>query len=180
VLEYQLNKRLDSDCAARVRGNYHNFVIAYLVADLYTCHNEGGGGMPLDELFMYRTASGKVPLKDWLNQLATSEPRALGKCLELINYLNDFGPQDLNPPRAKRLGDGILELRTRSGTVQYRILFFFCGTARTSAACMSHGFKKGGKRASEDPNNAEIEEAKGHRNLVLSNRDRYTEDWEEP
>jgi putative component of toxin-antitoxin plasmid stabilization module len=134
--------------------------------------------MPLDELLVFRTALATVPLKDWLGELNTTEPRAYAKCLERINHLQQFGNQ-VKMPRAKILRDGIWELRAKSGQVHYRIIFFFCGKPGVMAACMTHGFKKGGKGASEDPNNAEIESAVKCRALVLSDRERYTADWEQ-
>jgi hypothetical protein len=56
------------------------------------------------------------------------------------------------------------------GTVNYRILYFFCGS---NVVCLSHGFTKEG----EVPD-AEIETALKRRKLVEKDRDKYTADWE--
>jgi putative component of toxin-antitoxin plasmid stabilization module len=129
--------------------------------------------MPLEELLVFRHESGSVPLDDWLNELRKTDRRAFAKCLERITNLAEFA-NEVGPPRAKALRDGIWELRARCGSVHYRILFFFCGKA---AACLSHGFKKGGKGASESPD-AEIEVAIRNRTLVTANRNKHTMDWQ--
>ena len=38
------------------------------------------------------------------------------------------------------LRNGIYELRAKVGTVNYRVLYFFCGS---NVACLSHGLTKG-------------------------------------
>src|SRR5258708_40058110 len=126
--------------------------------------------MPLDQLLVFRPDRGRSsPFGKWLSDLKTNEPSAYKKCLYVISYLIQSGPTGLAMPNAKLLRDGIWELRTRAGKVRYRILFFICWK---NIACISHGFKKGGRGSSEDPNNEEIEIAIHRRQLVIADRDR--------
>jgi phage-related protein len=157
---------------ARVRCFYRNFVIDSLTAVDILFYVEGGW-MPLDILLVFCRESGTIPLREWLDELRTIEPRAYAKCLELIDALMQLGNR-LGPPRAKLLSDGIWELRARSGRVRYRIFYFFVGKG---AACLSHGFKKGGSGDTPSPN-SEIELAVKRRCLVISDRDQYTANWE--
>jgi phage-related protein len=129
--------------------------------------------MPLDRLLVFCNESGNCPVTTWLAELRKTERRGYAKCLDRIRSLAEFGNR-LSPPRAKALRDGIWELRGNSGNVHYRILFFFCGK---SVACLSHGFKKGGKGDSESPD-AEIEVAIERRTLVSSDRSKFTATWE--
>src|SRR5712692_3037604 len=101
--------------------------------------------MPLDQLLVFTNESGNSPLMDWLGELRKIELRAYAKCLQEIRGLTEFAhetPERVGRNRAKRLRDGICELRAKHGKVRYRVLYFFCGKA---IACLSHGFKKGGK-----------------------------------
>ena len=52
--------------------------------------------------------------------------RAFKKCFALIRLLEEFG-HELRRPRADLLRDGIYELRTKVGNVNYRILYGFVG-----------------------------------------------------
>jgi putative component of toxin-antitoxin plasmid stabilization module len=77
---------------------------------------------------------------------------------------------ELRRPLADLLQDGIYELRIRVGRVNYRILYFFCGS---NIACLSHGLTKEGVVSTSD-----IETAIERKKLVLSSLDRYTAEWE--
>ncbi len=125
--------------------------------------------MPRTAILVYRRADGTVPLKDWLNELEENEPRAYRKCLAKILLLEEKG-YELRRPNADTLGDGIHELRTKVGTVNYRILYFFCGQ---NVACLSHGITKEGAIPA-----SEIEDAVKRKKLVKKDLDRYTAHWE--
>ena len=75
---------------------------------------------------MYREKSGEVPLWDWLLNLKETNKRAFAKCVALIKRLEQFG-HELRRPESAPLRDDIHELRTRIGTVNYRILYSFNG-----------------------------------------------------
>src|SRR5262249_1414023 len=97
------------------------------------------------------------------------DTRAHRKCRARILQLAELG-NDLRRPIADLLRDGIRELRAKVGTVNYRILYFFCGK---DVVCLSHGIKK--ERAVAD---IEIERALERKRLVSQDLDRYTADWE--
>lgn len=126
--------------------------------------------MPQTAICIYRSANGKVPLTDWLNDLEQREPRAYAKCLERILRLADFG-YELRRPIADALRDGIFELRAEAGNVNYRILYFFCGR---NVVCLTHGCTKEKK---VPPN--EIDLAVRRKKQVEQNPELYTAEWEE-
>ena len=90
--------------------------------------------MPEMRVVIYRDGNG-APLIEWLDQLKPA--KALAKCLHVIELLRQEG-YDLRRPHADILRDGIHELRTHLGSVQFRILYFF----HESTAVLSHGFVK--------------------------------------
>lgn len=73
---------------------------------------------------------------------------------------------ELRRPIADMLRDGIYELRTRHGTVQYRILYFFHGQ---NVAVLAHSFTKEKKIPPEM-----IDEAVRRKNLFDASPDRHT------
>lgn len=83
----------------------------------------------------YKEDDGSVPVQDFI---AKCVDRAKVKIIARINRLRQLGHQ-LRRPEAEYLGDGIYELRTRLGHVNYRILYFFHGNF---AAVLSSGFTK--------------------------------------
>lgn len=91
--------------------------------------------MPKTKVIIYRESDGTVPLLDWLDKLPEV---ARDKCMNVIELLADRGNQ-LRRPVCDYLRDGIYELRTRSGTVNYRILYGFAGQ---NIVLLSHGFTK--------------------------------------
>jgi phage-related protein len=97
--------------------------------------------MPETEIRFYCDEDGQAPVLDWLDELAERNNRAYLKCRELIDRLGMLG-YELRRPTADMLEDGIYELRTKVGRVNYRILYFFHGQ---NIAILGHGFTKEGK-----------------------------------
>jgi hypothetical protein len=94
------------------------------------------------ELRAFRTAQGEVPLFEWLAEL---DGKIRKKCIARIRELAKQGFR-LQPPLAKPLRDGIIELRPKTGRVNYRILYFF----HNRKAILTHGLTKEGKVPDED------------------------------
>ena len=102
-----------------------------------------------------------VPLLAWLDDLPT---KARMKCLVRIERLATMG-HELRRPEADFLRNGIYELRTHHGSVNYRILYFFDGAV---AVVLSHGLTK------EDSIPArEIDRAIRNRETYTRNRERH-------
>lgn len=91
--------------------------------------------MPRTKVVFYREADGTVPVLRWLDGLPAS---AQDKCLLKIERLKELG-HELRRPEADYLRDGIYELRVRLRRINYRILYFFHGSA---AAVVTHGVIK--------------------------------------
>jgi hypothetical protein len=125
--------------------------------------------MPRTAIRLYRGADRTVPMTEWLAGLEVSEPRAYVKCLAMLKLLSEQG-NELRRPHVDMLRDGIRELRFRIGTVQYRILFFYCGQ---HVVCLSHGITKENVIPP-----AEIDTALIRKRLVERDPDGYTADWE--
>lgn len=94
--------------------------------------------MPQTQVVFYCDADGSAPVLAWLDQLAKSERRAFNKCRQAISMLETFG-FELRRPHADMLRDGVYELRTRVGSVNYRLLYFFHGQG---VAILTHGLTK--------------------------------------
>lgn len=77
-------------------------------------------------MYFYRDDDGSVPVLDWLLELQQRNERAAKKCFALVKLLQQLG-SELRRPRVDFLRDGIYELRTEVGRVQYRILYGFVG-----------------------------------------------------
>jgi phage-related protein len=90
--------------------------------------------MPRVELILFREGDA-VPFVNWLRSLPV-KPR--DKVVVKIERLRNHS-HELRRPEADYLRDGIYELRVRFGTMNYRILYFFYGTA---AVVVSHGISK--------------------------------------
>ncbi|MCA9214187.1 MAG: type II toxin-antitoxin system RelE/ParE family toxin [Planctomycetales bacterium] len=82
--------------------------------------------MPQTEVFFFQDDDKSVPVLDWLNSFRERKERAFKKCFGLIRLLEEFG-HELRRPRADYLRDGVYELRTKVGNVNYRILYGFVG-----------------------------------------------------
>lgn len=91
--------------------------------------------MPKTHVVLYREDTDTVPLLDWLDTLP---PKAQDKCRVRIERLQDRG-HELRRPEVDLLRDGIYELRTGLGGINYRILYFFHGR-HTAVLC--HGLIK--------------------------------------
>ena len=94
--------------------------------------------MPETEVIYYCEEDGTAPVLEWLTSLANKNRKAAEKCLIRIETLRQMG-HELRRPIADYLRDGIYELRTRQGTVQYRVLYFFYGK---NVAVLAHGLAK--------------------------------------
>ncbi len=90
--------------------------------------------MPLTEVYFYKEDDGSVPVLDWLLELRNKNERAAKKCFSLVKLLRDFG-SELRRPRTDLLRDGVYELRTEVGRVNYRILYGFVGQNVALLAC---------------------------------------------
>ena len=77
-------------------------------------------------LLFFRDADGFAPVWEWLRDLQAKNQRAYAKCVVRVRRLAEMG-HELRRPEADFLRDGIYELRSRLGTVNYRILYFFHG-----------------------------------------------------
>ena len=90
--------------------------------------------MPPPRVVIFCEANGSAPLLDWLDGLPA---KARDKCIVRIERLKALG-HELRRPEADILRDGIHELRAHTGTVNYRMLYFFHG----QTAVLSHGLAK--------------------------------------
>jgi phage-related protein len=106
--------------------------------------------MPATEVIFYMELDGSVPVLDWFEEVGHRDRRAVEKCAARIDMLRQQG-HDLRRPIADYLRDGIHELRTNAGRVQYRILYFFHGK---NAVVLAHGLVK-----EKQVPNADIERA---------------------
>jgi hypothetical protein len=91
--------------------------------------------MPRTEITIFKDDDGSIPLVDWLQQ---QNEKVQIKCLARIEELQERG-YELRRPTADLLERGIYELRTKYGTVNYRILYAFHGQ---NAVLLSHGCTK--------------------------------------
>jgi phage-related protein len=94
--------------------------------------------MPATKLIFFREADGTAPAVEWLTQLRNENARAFAKCRARLARLAELG-HELRRPEADYLRDDIYELRSRLGSVNYRVLYFFHGR---NVAIVSHGFTK--------------------------------------
>jgi phage-related protein len=120
------------------------------------------------QVVFYRETSGRVPTLDWLSELP---PKAQARCRALIERLQTFGHR-LRHPHSHVLRDGIYELRTRIGTVRYRMLYFWHGNV---AAVISHGIVK---KSAAVPTR-EIERAIRRRREFERNPQHHTQELEQ-
>ena len=91
--------------------------------------------MPEVQVIFFKRADDRVPIKDWLDDLAAKDRR---KCLERIERLRNQG-HELDRPFAAYLEAGVHELRVKRGKVNYRMLYFFY---EGNAVVISHGLTK--------------------------------------
>jgi len=125
--------------------------------------------MPKTKLRLFRDSDGSVPVIDWLTETRKRNRKAFAKCIHLLDLLGQFG-HELRRPRADFLRDGVYELRTEVGGVNYRILYGFVGK---QIALVSHGITKGKKVP-----NFEIDRAKVRLAIYRKDPDRYSTEEE--
>ena len=94
--------------------------------------------MPITNVIFYQGTDGVAPVVEWLQELRNKDLRGYAKCAAVIERLASEG-HSLRRPTADLLRDGIYELRTRRGRVNYRILYFFHGK---DVAILAHGITK--------------------------------------
>ncbi|HEV2246208.1 MAG TPA: type II toxin-antitoxin system RelE/ParE family toxin [Terriglobia bacterium] len=121
--------------------------------------------MPTTKLIFFREPDGTAPAVEWLTQLRKENGKAFAKCRVRLDRLALMG-HELRRPEADYLRDDIYELRTRLGTVNYRMLYFFHGR---QAVVVSHGFTK-----EADVPRREIEQAIARRRAFLAEPSKHT------
>lgn len=94
--------------------------------------------MPSTVVYFYADDTGKAPVLEWLRKLLRQNRKAYACCVARIRLLAEMG-HELRRPHADYLRDGIYELRTRVGRVNYRVLYFFQGR---EVAVLSHALTK--------------------------------------
>jgi phage-related protein len=119
--------------------------------------------MPRTAVIFFQEEDGTVPVLEWLAQI--NQSRAAAKCQVMIERLTEMG-HELRRPEADYLRDGIHELRTRLGSVNYRLLYFFHGR---TAAVISHGIIK-----EDEVPGKEIERAVQRMKKFMANPARHT------
>jgi phage-related protein len=106
--------------------------------------------VPRTEVVFFAEADGRAPVQEWLCELRRRDLRAHAKCEARIRRLEALG-HELRRPEADFLRGGLYELRTRSGHVNYRILYFFHGR---NAAVLVHALTKEGALPEADVDRA--------------------------
>jgi phage-related protein len=119
--------------------------------------------MPNTRILFFKEASGTVPVMAFLD--GQKDKRVKAKCIALIRLLAKMG-YELKRPRSDTLRDGIRELRTEAGNVNYRLLYFFHGK---DCVVISHGITK-----EKEVPDAEINTAVANKELYKSDPEKYT------
>src|SRR4051812_26100380 len=83
----------------------------------------GARPMPPVEVRIYRDEDGKVPLLEWIDSL---DRKSGDRCVNALQLLAEMG-HELRRPYCENLGEGIYELRVKSGRVNLRMLYAFDG-----------------------------------------------------
>ena len=94
--------------------------------------------MPTTRVIFFQEKEGDAPVVEWLRNLNETNAKAFDKCRAALARLTSLG-HELRRPEADFLRDGIYELRVRSGSVNYRLLYFFHGR---SISVVAHGLTK--------------------------------------
>ncbi len=87
---------------------------------------------------------------EWLRGLNATHAKAYDKCRAALARLALLG-HELRRPEGDYLRDGIYELRVRSGSVNYRLLYFFHGR---TVSVVAHGLTKEAAVPAGDVNRA--------------------------
>lgn len=84
----------------------------------------------------FQTASGNVPVLDWIKELTAEDRKVIGKDIRKVEV---GGPQ-IGKPTVDGFGDGLYEVRSTimDGKAEARILFTVSG----SSLLLLHGFIK--------------------------------------
>ena len=82
--------------------------------------------MPETSVYFYQEPDGSSPVLNWFRELKRTNEKAFLNCLARLRLLRMLG-HELRRPAADLLQDGIYELRAKSRTVQYRMLYFYHG-----------------------------------------------------
>lgn len=126
--------------------------------------------MPETRIVFYKEEDGKVPVLEWLKQLAKENRKAYVNCFAKIEKLASLG-YELRRPAADYLRDNIYELRAKHIHVQYRILYFFYGQ---NVTILAHAITKE-QTAVPD---IDIERAIKRKSLFEENPDTHTYEGE--
>ncbi len=94
--------------------------------------------MPKTTVYLYAEENGECPVLDWFRELSRRDIRGVDACIARLALLAAIG-HELRRPHADLLRDGIYELRSRVGRVNYRLLYFFHGK---DIAVVAHGLTK--------------------------------------
>jgi phage-related protein len=94
--------------------------------------------VPETTAYSYRDDDGEVPVVDWLRALRRENRKAHAYCVARIRLLAEM-EHEMRRPHADYLRDGVYELRTRTGRLNYRVLYFFHGR---DVAVLAHGLTK--------------------------------------
>jgi phage-related protein len=106
--------------------------------------------MPATHLVFYQEKLGDAPVVEWLKELNQTHAKAYDKCRAALARLALLG-HELRRPEADYLRNGIYELRVRSGSINYRFLYFFYGQ---SVSVVAHGLTKEAAVPATDINRA--------------------------
>lgn len=112
------------------------------------------------EVIFYDKEDGTEPAKEFILSL---DKKMRAKMLRTVELLSNNGPE-LREPYSKPLGDGIFELRAKTGTDISRVLYFFFVGRRV---ILTNGFIK---KTQKTPA-VEIERAKRYRAEFLSRKE---------
>jgi phage-related protein len=91
--------------------------------------------MPPIEVVFYKDDDGSVPMIGWFAELSE---KARIKCRARLTRLQSMG-HELRRPESDYLRNGIYELRVGLHGLNFRMLYFFCGT---QVVVISHGIIK--------------------------------------
>lgn len=83
----------------------------------------------------FMTAAGRVPVRDFVDEL---DQRSQRKFFYVVELLEEFG-KELDVPHAKYIGDEIFELRFEGAEGAVRVLYFFF---HHDTAILTNGFVK--------------------------------------
>ena len=125
--------------------------------------------MPSTSILVYRDELGESDFLVWMEELKSRNQLAYARCRARILELEQQG-HELRRPHSDYLRDGIRELRTRAGRVQYRILYSFLGR---NVAILTHAITKEREVPDKEIERAIrcVEQARLHPEL-------YTLEWE--